>query len=202
MKMLILALGLFAFSASARGEDLSQLDRLINEYTPYGESKKGYCGDPCIITYNEGGYIYTFLQAARRIHEEPRPAIINGPCGSACTIFADFARPYVCITPRASFHFHMAYHEAPRFSLPPTPWTWGALLGAVHYETVYREPPQSPEITSWVYAHGGFPIAANIKDFLSMSAYEASRFWPMCDGIPHPRLRPEWPPNPHPRPPR
>lgn len=129
----------------------------------------GHCpGEVCMIQYNPGGEINRYLAAAEAVRAGAlRQVIIDGPCLSACAIFADMARERVCITGRASFGFH----KARLYAVQP------ARGGRSHYREVRREDPShSRDIASWVYRNGGFPD----DGYLMMDAREASRIWPTC----------------------
>lgn len=112
------------------------------------------CGDPCVIRYSEGGVIGAFMNFAFLIRSSGRRLVIDGRCISACAILADFARPNVCITKRATFEFHMAFDDAGRRGRPPA----------------------SPDISRWVGRHGGFPY----DGLLVMRHRDATRYWPTC----------------------
>lgn len=112
------------------------------------------CGDPCVITFNKGGVAQPFINMAVLIKMYGRLLIVDGPCVSACGVLADLARPFVYITPRASFYFHMGTELNGERVLPPV----------------------SYDIAWWIQAHGGFPF----KDLLPMEFDDAKLFWPVC----------------------
>jgi hypothetical protein len=115
------------------------------------------CSRPCIIHASPGGNTGRFINAAQALKERHDLAFIDGWCASACTVFADKARPNVCITKHAIFLFHQATDD---------------FTGA-------RKDPSgfySPGIVSWVRTHGGFPV----NGLLRMRASDAVAFWPIC----------------------
>jgi hypothetical protein len=122
------------------------------------------CGDPCIIRQNRGGALINFEMLGALVLVRKKTIIIDGPCASACALFADLARQYVTITQRASFHFHKTSNE--------------------------DDPPHSPDIARWVNDHGGFP--AFKSDCLTQMPFEeARRFWrPFFDWYAVPRKMP------------
>jgi hypothetical protein len=67
----------------------------------------GYNKGTCVISNNYGGEISEFLRAADEVHKEHLQCVIEGVCESACVIFADKARPNVCIDRDANFDFHL-----------------------------------------------------------------------------------------------
>jgi hypothetical protein len=125
-------------------------------------------GNICVIRYNPGGEINRFLAAAQAVRAGAlRQVVIDGPCLSACAIFADIARERVCITNRASFGFH----KARLYAVQP------ARGGRSHYREVRREDPRhSRDIAGWVHRNGGFPH----EGYLVMDARQASQFWRPC----------------------
>jgi hypothetical protein len=126
----------------------------------------GRCsGETCIVRFNPGGEVNTFLRAAAAVRAgAKRLVVIDGPCYSACAIFADVTRDKVCITDRASFGFHKARVMA-------------SARGSRRFREVARHDPRhSRDIASWVYRNGGFPS----KGFTVMKASAAAKFWRRC----------------------
>src|ERR1700752_4621507 len=67
----------------------------------------GPCGDPCVVSANNGGQIIPFKGAGDAIRSGAgQPLVIDGFCASACMVMADRARPRACITPSAVFAYH------------------------------------------------------------------------------------------------
>ena len=128
----------------------------------------GACGDPCVIRFNPGGEVHIFVLAARAVRAGAKKlVVIDGPCISACAIFADLARAKVCITSRAKFGFHKASGFAVQRRA-----NGRATVRALGR----RDPPHSRDIAGWVQARGGFP-----RDGLRiMSAKQARQFWRRC----------------------
>jgi hypothetical protein len=189
MKALIFVLGFLACSSSAWGTNMAELNAIIREYTPrFEDDVWEYPSDT--ITFDGGGYIYRYLTAARIIRLMDRHLTINGPCGSACVVLADFARPNVCITEYASFHFHKSRKEVPGRIAQKPGWILSNTGRRGPPERKYDDPPHSPEIAGWVNAHGGFPLSDSVWGWLPMPFQDAAEFWPICGGVPHPRLRP------------
>lgn len=125
----------------------------------------GSCGDPCVVRYNAGGEVGIYEDAARAVRAGvKRLVVIDGPCISACAIFADKARAHVCITPRARFGFHKATVVA---TLPGT----GRARHVGH-----EDPPHSRDIRNWVMRNGGFPT----RGLRHMNARQAAAFWRRC----------------------
>jgi hypothetical protein len=124
-------------------------------------------GETCIIRDSPGGNVMVFLAAAAEVINTGRRVVIDGPCHSACAIFADMARERVCITKRALFGFHKAtLLRAERSSRGERRWR----------RIARHDPVHSDDIANWVYRHGGFPA----RGARVMSYRDASRFWPTC----------------------
>lgn len=134
------------------------------------EAAFGQCrGDVCVIRHNNGGEINRYIRAAQAVRAgAKRQVVIDGPCRSACAIFADIARERVCVTDRASFGFHKArlYQVAP------------ARGGRPQFREIGRQDPQhSPDIAGWVHRNGGFPN----QGYRTMNAQTATQFWRHCE---------------------
>src|SRR4051812_48661191 len=83
---------------------------VIERYVGYAAVKKALGSDctakRCVIKENLGGVASTFQNAALHILETKNfEVVVDGDVYSAFTIFADLARPKVCVTPNASFNF-------------------------------------------------------------------------------------------------
>jgi hypothetical protein len=80
---------------------------------------------------------------------------IVGPCQSACTVLlGHIPRQRICVTPEASFGFHLAH-------LPQATATlWGAYPG---------------DVKAWINQHGGLQ-----QDFIWMRAPDTYRFFRKC----------------------
>ena len=131
-------------------------------------------GEGTTISANGGGDVWLFTAAAREIQEKGQHIQIDGRCMSACAIFADKARPNVCVTENASFGFHKLTVSG---ELIRTPMPSNMKFRGRSRSFVIREDPVfSADIAAWVAAHGGFPT----KGMLTMNAATANAFWPMC----------------------
>ncbi|HEY4502188.1 MAG TPA: hypothetical protein VJJ20_03955 [Candidatus Paceibacterota bacterium] len=126
----------------------------------------GKCGTPCIVHNSPGGDALVFATAAASVRRGDL-VIIDGNCSSACSVFADFARPNVCITRKAAFGFHQGVDK----------YSDGS--------KVYHLPIYSLDIMRYVVAEGGFPNTDHGEELLVMRYPDTMRFWPICksDGI-------------------
>ncbi|RWD43898.1 hypothetical protein [Mesorhizobium sp.] len=61
-----------------------------------------------IIAYDPGGVVSEYEAKAKMVLETQTRVEIIGDCYSACTLFADRARPNVCVTPDTRFYIHQA----------------------------------------------------------------------------------------------
>jgi len=126
------------------------------------------CPRTCVVTHDPGGLVREFKSQAYILKGQGRRLVIDGFCASACTIGADLARPNVCITPKATFHFHKGYR--------PSLWPLGREIVRVDLSDQY-----STDIRRWIALKGGLPGKdACDNSLLDMSNAEARQFFPMC----------------------
>jgi hypothetical protein len=116
----------------------------------------GCTKSPCIVTHNYGGNGGLFWIAAYSAKWREYKIIIDGRCESACALFADKARPNVCITKFATFGFHQG-----------TKFTNGRRVDPDFH---------SNDIYTWVQNNGGFPKNGMLK----MKYNKAKKFWRDC----------------------
>jgi hypothetical protein len=138
-------------------ECAEQKEELIPDKESFFASVFGSTG--YIITSSYGGSFSDFSAAATEVLETGKKVKIDGICLSSCAIFADEARPNVCITPRARFGFHMMRDPDTKEFLGPM--------------------PMSKDINDWVMRRGGYPFS---RSRLRMMAFkDAKAFWPVCN---------------------
>jgi hypothetical protein len=122
------------------------------------------CGKPCIITFSKGGKLDDFAKAAISLKEDDM-VVIDGVCISACALFADVARPQVCVTPKAVFVFHAGYdHGLTRRDGSP----------------LRIDPPHSLDIRRYVYELGGFTESEEWSELPALAYPDTLDFWPLC----------------------
>ena len=64
------------------------------------------------ITRDHGGYVEEYKTKYKRIREKGERVIIDGICNSACTLVLGIVpMNKICVTPRASLGFHLAYYD-------------------------------------------------------------------------------------------
>jgi hypothetical protein len=107
------------------------------------------------VSDNHGGSVVAYDSRWAGLAARGVDVKIVGPCQSACTVLlGHIPRSKICVTPSASFGFHLA-------NLPSATAT---LRGA--YQS---------DITAWIDAHGGLK-----KDFIWMRAPDIYRFFKKC----------------------
>src|SRR5689334_1418746 len=64
------------------------------------------------ITRDHGGYVEEYKAKYKRIRDKGERVIIDGICNSACTlVFGIVPMNKICVTPKASVGFHLAYYD-------------------------------------------------------------------------------------------
>jgi hypothetical protein len=64
------------------------------------------------ITRDHGGYVEEYKAKYARIRDRKERVIIDGICNSACTlVFGVVPMNKICVTPKASLGFHLAYYD-------------------------------------------------------------------------------------------
>jgi hypothetical protein len=105
------------------------------------------------ITGDHGGLVdrYKVKYAALRDHGER--VVIDGVCNSACTLVLGIVPlSRICVTPRASLGFHMAYYDkATTFGLKVLSYAGTADVMSYYPQTVKE----------WITRHGG--LTADMK---------------------------------------
>ena len=149
------------------------------------EEVLGCKGDPCVVTYNPGGFVSKFESAASAILGGARErVIIDGDCYSSCTLLADYAAENVCLTVWARLYFHRGTGlklEPVRIPMGNTVVYAGVYTSVTHIDLDYR----LPKVVGWINSIGGLP-----KDgkFVEMPAAIAHDTWPTC-ALPKPSPR-------------
>ena len=99
------------------------------------------------ITRDHGGYVEEYKAKYQRIRARGERVIIDGICNSACTmVFGIVPMNKICVTPRASLGFHLAYYDkAYTFGLKVNSSAGTSDLMSYYPETV----------KSWISRNGG-----------------------------------------------
>lgn len=99
------------------------------------------------ITRDHGGYVEEYKAKYARVRAKGERVIIDGICNSACTmVFGIVPLNKICVTPRASLGFHLAYYDKS--------WTFGIKVnsseGTSDLMSYYP-----PSVKSWISRNGG-----------------------------------------------
>jgi hypothetical protein len=99
------------------------------------------------ITRDHGGLVDEYKAKYALIRDRGERVIIDGICNSACTLVLGIVPlNRVCVTPRASLGFHMAYYDkATTFGVKVTSYAGTADLMSYYPMTV----------KDWISRHGG-----------------------------------------------
>jgi hypothetical protein len=121
------------------------------------------------ITRDHGGYVEEYKAKFATIRDRGERVIIDGICNSACTLVLGIVPlNRICVTPRASLGFHMAYYDqATTFGVKVTSYAGTADLMAYYPETV----------KDWIARNGG--LTTQMKKVKNGPA-----LWTMIDPCP------------------
>ncbi|HEY1362137.1 MAG TPA: hypothetical protein VGF60_07815 [Xanthobacteraceae bacterium] len=99
------------------------------------------------ITRDFGGWVHEYKARYALIRDRGERVIIDGICNSACTLVLGIVPlNRICVTPRASLGFHMAYYDkASTFGVKVTSYAGTADLMSYYPETVKE----------WIGRNGG-----------------------------------------------
>ena len=104
---------------------------------------------------NHGGSVAAYDQRWAGLAQRGVSVRIVGPCQSACTVLlGHIPRSRICVTPEASFGFHLAHLQQAT-------------------ATLWRSYPS--DIRTWINTHGGLT-----SDFIWMRAPDIYRFFHKC----------------------
>jgi hypothetical protein len=109
------------------------------------------------ITRDHGGLVDEYKYKYAMIRDRGERVVIDGICNSACTLVLGIVPlNRVCVTPRASLGFHMAYYDkATTFGVKVTSYAGTADLMSYYPETV----------RDWISRHGGLtPEMKKVKN--------------------------------------
>jgi hypothetical protein len=112
-----------------------------------GSLSGGHAYADYLITRDHGGSIESYKSKYSEIRDRDERVVIDGACDSACTLVLGIVPlKRICVTPRATLGFHMAYYDLAA--------TDGALVvsyqGSAEFMSLY---PQA--IKEWLLRHGG-----------------------------------------------
>jgi hypothetical protein len=107
------------------------------------------------VSDNHGGSVAEYSAHWSELARRGVNVRIVGPCQSACTVLlGQIPRSHICVTPEASFGFHLAHLSSATATL----------------RNAY-----SSDIKAWIDAHGGLT-----HDFMWMRAPDTYRYFHKC----------------------
>ncbi|MFL6796963.1 MAG: hypothetical protein ACJ8F3_06085 [Xanthobacteraceae bacterium] len=121
------------------------------------------------ITRDHGGYVHEYKEKYAAIRDRRERVIIDGICNSACTLVLGIVPlSRICVTPRASLGFHMAYYDqATTFGVKVMSYSGTADLMSYYPESVKE----------WIARNGGLtPQMKKVKN--------GPALWAMLDPCP------------------
>jgi hypothetical protein len=107
------------------------------------------------VSDNHGGRVVEYSARWSELARQGVNVRIVGPCQSACTVLlGHIPRSRICVTPEASFGFHLAKRAD---------------------ATATLRRAYAADITAWINAHGGLT-----QDFIWMRAPDTFRYFRKC----------------------
>ena len=107
------------------------------------------------VSDNHGGSVAAYDEHWAGLAQQAVNVRIVGPCQSACTVLlGHIPRNRLCVTPQASFGFHLANLQSATATL------WNSY---------------APDIRNWIDQHGGLT-----KQFIWMRSPDIFRFFRRC----------------------
>ncbi len=126
---------------------------------------------PLTIRNDRGGQVIHYALRMLRLKEAGRSVRFSGSCDSACTLFLALPASRTCVSPGASFGFHLPYGSSAE----------GNRIAAGYLTSSYPG-----WVRSWIASRGG--LNGQIK---RMSYSYASRYLPTCPQSAKKRFLPE-----------
>ena len=99
------------------------------------------------VSGDYGGFLVAYEAKWKTLASTQANVRISGPCVSACTILAGYIpRENICVTPNASFGFHLAipYFITPTLwkDYPPDIQWWITQKGGLSYQLLWLQAPE------------------------------------------------------------
>lgn len=108
------------------------------------------------IAGDRGGQVIQYALRAKKMEKEGRQVRFAGRCASACTLYLSMSRDLTCVTPGASFGFHLPYGASPRGNRIATEYLMRSYPGWVR---------------NWIRANGGLTHHIKTMDYSYASKY-------------------------------
>ena len=115
------------------------------------------------IRGDRGGNVMTYALRMLKLKDSGKQVQFRGSCESACTLYLALPRNRVCVTPQASFNFHLPY---------------GASASGNRAAASYMLRQYPGWVRSWINSKGGLS-----SRMISMKYAHASKFLPTCKGV-------------------
>lgn len=112
------------------------------------------------ISGDRGGHVIHYALQAKRLERSGRQVRFAGRCDSACTLYLGMPRSQTCITPDATFGFHLPY---------------GASAKNIRVAQNYMIRSYPGWVRRWISARGG--LSNSIK---TMTYSYARQYLPSC----------------------
>ncbi|MGX5849335.1 hypothetical protein ACWGTO_19895 [Mesorhizobium sp. PL10] len=109
---------------------------------------------------NPGGQIVNFALHIAKLRAADEPVSFEGACDSACTLYLSLPVEQLCVTPHASFGFHL-------------PFGVGARQNAIAANYLISQYPDW--VRQWIDEHGGLT-----HTIVRMEADEVAKHLPLC----------------------
>ena len=114
------------------------------------------------ILGDRGGHMLEYAIKLKQLRQAGSNIRFAGRCDSACTLYLSIPRKLTCVTPGASFGFHLPY---------------GSSANGNRVAAEYMMNKYPGWVRGWIASHGG--LTHTIK---TMGYSYASRHLPTCDG--------------------
>ncbi|RRI06422.1 hypothetical protein EH240_03890 [Mesorhizobium tamadayense] len=112
------------------------------------------------VRSNPGGQIVIFALHVAELRAAEELVEFDGECDSACTLYLSLPAEQLCITPRASFGFHLPYGV-------------GSQQNTVAAQYLISQYPDW--VRQWIEEHGGLS-----HTIVRMEADEVAKHLPLC----------------------
>jgi len=121
------------------------------------------------VTRDFGGFVEEYKAKYTKVRDRKERVVIDGICNSACTLVLGIVpSSRICVTPRASLGFHLAYFDQR--------WTAGVKITSyAGTQELMQYYPKS--VKDWIARHGG--LTSKMKHVTN-----GSELWALVDPCP------------------
>lgn len=128
-----------------------------------------------------GGDVQSYRAQAAAVEAAGQPWPIPDVCYSSCTIKADLARPYACLTPTSKLVFHAILEDYRRYSTEPARWYSQDVARALPLLPIGRD-QECYETASGPNFPGRTYCIPRLASAHWMPRAVAEQLWPQCAG--------------------